>query len=84
MGELLFGRGPGAVRWVTLRPDGAWEISDNAGRIRVAQLSPASASLGQWLLLIWTSPARAPLRAFIDSASTDPAAFRALKGRLNC
>jgi hypothetical protein len=61
-----------------------WEIADNDGRTCAAELSPASVSFGPWLLLIWTSSARGALRAFIDSANTDPAAFRALKGRLNC
>src|SRR5215213_193726 len=63
---LIFGLGPGAVRRVTLRGDGMWEISDNAGRSYAAELSPASASLGPCLLLIWNSPAsKAALRAFI-------------------
>ena len=81
---VLFGRGNGAVRRIEWTPTGVWRISDRAGQIHEAQLSPASATLGPWLLLIWKALGGRRFHALIDCAATDPAAFRALKGRLNC
>jgi hypothetical protein len=82
---IIFGRGADAVRRLEWQPDGQWRVSDAARKAHVAELSPASATLGPWLLLIWSTPGqRRRLHALIDSACTDPKAFRALKGRLNC
>lgn len=81
---LLLGRGPGAVRRITWSREGLWEISDGAGRIHPVTLGAGSATLGPLLLLVWISPEKGRFHALVDSASTDPMAFRALKCRLNC
>lgn len=81
---IVYGRGPDAVRRIEWSGDGDWQLKDGAGRRWAAQLHPSSASFGPWMLLVWNTPGRGRMRSLIDAAATDPAAFRALKGRLNC
>jgi hypothetical protein len=81
---VIFGQGPRAVCHAEYRKDGSWEIADNAGRRHSAQLHAASVTLGPWLLLIWKTSGQGRFQALIDASCSDTAAFRALKGRLNC
>lgn len=81
---IVFGRGPDAVRRIEWSAEGVWQLTDGGGRRWAAQLDPSSASFGPWMLLVWKTPGRGRVRSLIDAAATDPAAFRALKGRLNC
>jgi len=81
---IIFGRGAGAVRSIEWQADGQWRVLDSTGRRHPAELAPASATLGPWLLLAWKTPSRTRFYALIDSACTEATAFRALKGRLNC
>jgi len=81
---IIFGRGRAAVRRLEWQSDGQWQVTDGAGRTHVAELSQTSATLGPWLLLIWNTTGGCRFHALVDSACTDPRAFRALKGRLNC
>lgn len=81
---VVFGRGPGAVRRIEWEATGRWRISDGLGRPHDAELSPASAMLGPWLLLSWDTSGAERFHALIDAATTDAQAFRALKARLSC
>src|SRR5688572_26629657 len=48
---IVFSRGSQAIRRIEWHQDGAWRLADGASRPHTVALSPASASLGPWLLL---------------------------------
>ena len=83
---IVFGRGPHAVRRIEWAGGTDWRLTDGHGRLWPARLHPSSAGFGPWLLLVWSAPGRrrGRWRGLIDASASDPRAFRALKGRLNC
>jgi hypothetical protein len=77
---ILFRRGRAAVHGFEWTADGAWHVIDAAGVRHAVRLSPRTAGIGPFLLLMWRG---APTRyALIDAAGVSPNAFRALRGRL--
>ena len=54
---VLFQRGPRAVRRFEWAADGRWFLIDMFGARRQAWLSASSASLGPWILLVWSTGA---------------------------
>jgi hypothetical protein len=82
--DVALGIGKHALRRVEWNSEGPWYLTDEPGTRHAAELEKSSATLGVWLLLTWKSPSGRRFRALIESAATAPAAFRALKGRLNC
>lgn len=82
---IAFSKGSWTLRRIEWSEAGGWRLTDFAGRAHPAELLPASAGFGRWLLLLWETPGpRRRLWALVDAAATEPRAFRALKGRLNC
>ena len=82
--EVVLGRGKDAVARIEWAGDGGWSLTDRAGRIHPATLCASSVTLGTWLLLRWQTPGGRLFLAIVEAGGTQQAAFRALKGRLNC
>jgi len=61
---------------------GEWRLLERSGVRHIGKLSPASASFGSLLLLIWSTPGGRRW-SLIDARVTSPHCFRALKGRLH-
>jgi len=85
---VLWAKGPLAVRRFEWLADGEWRLTRPDGRCETAELTAATATLGPWILLAWTTSARRwwPLSrryAFIGASQVSPAAFRAFRGRLS-
>jgi hypothetical protein len=77
---VVFQRGRASVRSFEWTANGTWYVIDATGDRQEVQLSPDTAGIGPWLLLVWTG---VPTRyALIDAADVSPNAFRALRGRL--
>jgi len=85
---VLLGRGPRAVRRFEWSADGEWRLARPDGPFEPAVLANATATLGPWILLVWTvGPTgwRSTCRrryALLDVLEVGQEGFRALKGRL--
>ena len=84
---MLLGRGPHAIRGCKWGTDGTWQLTLTDGTTATGTLTPATATLGPWILLAWRTdvPVRHGSRrryAVIEESRADLIAFRALKGRL--
>jgi hypothetical protein len=85
---LLFGGGTRAVRRFEWLAAGQWSLERADGVREEARLTDATATLGPWILLVWTVGApgwrpRSLRYALIDAFEAGPEAFRGLKGRLS-
>jgi hypothetical protein len=78
---LFFNRGRKAVRRATWRSDGTWSIATGGCEFDV-QLLPATAALGQFILLVWRNPALGRRYALVEAKCIGKATFRRLRGRL--
>jgi hypothetical protein len=78
---LFFNRGRKAVRRVTWRSDGTWSIA-TGGREFDVQLTPATSTLGEFVLLAWRNPGLGRRYALVEARCIGEATFRRLKGRL--
>jgi hypothetical protein len=79
--SLIFNRGPNAVRRVVWRSDGSWSIETTTHAFDV-QLTPATATLGGFILLAWRNPLLGRRYALVEARCIGQATFRRLKGRL--
>jgi hypothetical protein len=85
---LLFGGGKRAVRRLEWQAGGRWSLERADGVREEARLTDATATLGPWILLVWSVGAsgwspRSRRYALIDAFEAGPEVFRALKGRLS-
>ncbi|MEJ0040610.1 MAG: hypothetical protein WDO68_32090 [Gammaproteobacteria bacterium] len=84
---VLGSMGPLAVRHFEWAPDGEWHLTRADGRCETGRLAGATATVGPWILLVWTAGSR-PWRPFsrryalIGVSEVGLVAFRTLKGRL--
>jgi hypothetical protein len=79
--SLVFVRGRRAVTWVAWRRDGGWTIETGGHEFDV-QLLPATATLGEFILLAWRNPIMGRRYALVEARCVGQATFRLLKGRL--